>query len=80
MRFRLVFMNASITTYVDHDIYCVYATLERLEGARDILFSPDVEHCHFIAERMRRRLGITHLDRGGNIFGIGHDRQSAEAR
>ena len=73
MRIRLVFVER-----VDSDIKCVRAALERLEGGRDILRSPDFEWDDFEAERAGRCLNLAHLQHGGGIADIGHDRQPAE--
>ena len=63
---------------VGHDIKCVGAALERLEGGRDILRSPDFECDDLKAERAGRCLNLAHLQHGGGIADIGHDRQPAE--
>ena len=73
MRIRLVFMSGS-----PHDIKCIRAALERLEGGRDILGSPDFECGDLEAERAGRCLNLAHLQHGGGIADIGHDRQPAE--
>ena len=46
---------------VDHDIKRVRAPLERLEGGRDILGSPDFDRGDLEAERAGRCLNLTHL-------------------
>ena len=73
MRIRLVFTSGSAT-----DIKRIRAALERLEGGRDILGSPDFECDDFKAERAGRCLNLAHLQHGGGIADIGHDRQPAE--
>ena len=64
---------------IDHNIKCVRLALERLEGGRDILRSPDFECGDFEAERAGRGLDLAHLQHGCGIADIGHDRQPAEA-
>ena len=73
MRIRLVFTSGSIT-----DIKRVRAALERLEGGRDILGSPDFDCGDLEAERAGRCLNLAHLQHGGGIADIGHDRQPAK--
>ena len=73
MRTRLVLVSGSPT-----DIKCLRAALERLEGRRDILRSPDFERDDLEAERAGRCLDLAHLQHGGGIVDIGHDRQPAE--
>ena len=73
MRIRLVVTSGSAT-----DIKCLRAALERLEGGRDILRSPDFECGDFEAERAGRCLNLAHLQHGAGIADIGHDRQPAE--
>ena len=73
MRTRLVITSGSA-----HDIKCLCAALERLEGGRDILRSPDFECGDLEAERAGRCLSLAHLQHGAGIADIGHDRQPAE--
>ena len=73
MRIRLVIYERVAT-----DIKCIRAALERLEGGRDILRSPNFECRDFEAERAGRCLNLAHLQHGGGIANIGHDRQSAK--
>ena len=73
MRIRLVHYER-----VGHDIKCIRAALERVEGGRDILRSPDFECGDLEAERAGRCLNLAHLQHGDGIADIGHDRQPAE--
>ena len=73
MRTRLVFTSGSA-----HDIKGLGAALERLEGGRDILRSPDFECGDVEAERAGRCLNLAHLQHGDGIADIGHDRQTAQ--
>ena len=73
MRTRLV-----VSERVGTDVKCLRAALERLEGGRDILRSPDFERGDLEAERAGRRLNLAHLQHGGGIADIGHDRQPAQ--
>ena len=63
---------------VGDDIKCIRATLERFEGGRDILRSPDFDCGDFEAERAASCLNLAHLQHGCGIVDIGHDRQPAE--
>ena len=63
---------------VGTDIKRLRAALERLEGGRDILGSPDFECSDLEAERAGRCLNLAHIQHGGGIADIGHDRQPAE--
>ena len=73
MRIRLV-----VHERVGNDIKCLRAALERLEGGRDILRSPDFECGDIEAKRAGRCLNLAHLQHGVGIADIGHDRQPAE--
>jgi hypothetical protein len=44
-----------------HDIECIGTALERLDGRRDIVRSPDFRWDDFEAKRASRRLNLTHL-------------------
>jgi len=52
--------------------------LERLEGRRDILRSPDFECVDFETERAGRRLNLTQLQHAEGIANIAQDRQPTE--
>src|SRR5262245_44886752 len=54
------------------------ATLERLEGRRDILRSPNFESNNIEAKRAGCGLSFAHFQHRGGIAGIGHDRQMAQ--
>src|SRR5215813_5244827 len=56
------------------------AALERLEGGRNILTSPDFEAVNFEPEHVSCCLNLGHLQNREGISGIGHDRQTAETR
>ena len=73
MRIRLV-----VHKRVGTDIKCICAALERLEGGRDVLGSPDFRCDDLEAERAGRRLNLAHLQHGVGIADIGQDRQPAE--
>ena len=62
MRTRLVTTSAST-----HDIKRLRAALERLEGGRDILGSPDFQSGDLEAERAGRRLNLAHLQHGSGL-------------
>jgi hypothetical protein len=49
---------------VDADIKYFGVALERLEGGRDILRSPDFDYGDFEAERAGRCLNLAHLQHG----------------
>ena len=63
---------------VDTDIKCIRAALERVEGGRDVLRSPDFGCGDLKAERAGRCLSLAHVQHGGGIAHIGHDRQPAK--
>ncbi len=73
MRIRLV-----INERVGTDIECVRAALERLEGGRDILRSPDFGCDDLKAERAGCCLNLAHLQHGDGTADIGQNRQSAK--
>ena len=75
MRIRLVSRSA-----VQTDIERIRAALERLEGGRDILPSPDFQRDDFEAEGAGRRLNLAHFQYGEAISNIAQDRQAAQAR
>ena len=59
-------------------IKCIRAVLERLEGGCDVLRSPDFGCSDLKAERAGRCLDLAHLQHGGGIAHISHDRQPAK--
>jgi hypothetical protein len=63
---------------VGTDIKGIRAAVERHEGGRDILASPDFGCGNLEAERAGRCLKLAHLQHDGGIIDIGHDRQPAE--
>jgi hypothetical protein len=65
---------------IANNIECLRAALERLEGGRDVLRSPDFEGGDIEAKRARRRLNLVHLLHSGGIVDVGHDRHPAETR
>ncbi len=63
---------------VGTNIKCLRTALERLEGGRDILCSPNFECIEFETERAGRRLSLAQLHHGEGITDISQDRHSAE--
>src|SRR5262245_38959691 len=61
------------------DIKRLCAALERLDGGRDILRSPDFVRGDFETERAGRSLNLAHLQHGVGIVDVGHDRQVTES-
>jgi hypothetical protein len=58
----------------------IRAVLERLEGGGDVLRPPDFGCSDLKAERAGRCLGLAHVQHGGGIADIDHDRQPAKIR
>ncbi len=75
MRIRLVSRRR-----VQTDIEGIRVGLERLEGGRDILPSPDFQRDDFEAEGAGRRLNLAHFQYGEAISNIAQDRQAAQTR
>src|SRR5262249_11223911 len=65
---------------VGTDVKCFGAALKLLEGARNVLLSPDFESGNFETERACHRLDLAQFPVGCGIVHIGHDRQPAETR
>ena len=61
-----------------HDVKCVSFGLERLEGGRNILCSPDSVRRNFEADRAGHGLSLAALFHGCGIAGIKHDCQPAQ--
>src|SRR5271170_5406834 len=71
---RAVGGNESIV----HDVKCISFGFERLEGRRNILFSPNLVWRDFEAERASSGLSLAALLHGCGIAGIKHDCQPAQ--
>src|SRR6516165_1235136 len=60
------------------DVKCIRTTIERFEGRRDILGSPDFKVDDIEAECARSPPNLRHLRHSKGVVNIGHDRQPAE--
>src|SRR5215467_7050901 len=68
----------AVQNRIGSNIKRLRATLERFEGGRDILRSPNFESNNIEANRAGRGLSFAHFQHRGGIAGIGHDRQMAQ--
>src|SRR6516165_9593826 len=68
----------AVQNRIGSNIKRLRATLERFEGGRDILRSPNFESNNIEANRAGRGLSFAHFQHRGGIVGIGHDRQMAQ--
>jgi hypothetical protein len=60
------------------DVKCVRATFERLEDRRDVFCSPDFQRGDVETKPTGCLQYLVHLQRGGGITDIGHNRQPTE--
>src|SRR5215831_13874294 len=68
----------AVQNRIGSNIKRLRATLERFEGGRDILHSPNFESNNIEANRAGCGLSFAHFQHRGGIAGIGHDRQMAQ--
>ena len=68
----------AVQNRIGSNIKRLRATLERFQGGRDILRSPNFESNNIEANRAGRGLSFAHFQHRGGIAGIGHDRQMAQ--
>src|SRR6516162_1055936 len=68
----------AVQNRIGSNIKRLRATLERFEGGRDILRSPNFESNNIEANRAGRGLSFAHFQHRGGIAGIGHYRQMAQ--
>ena len=75
-------MRTRLAVYerVDAHIECLRVPLSASNAGAISSVSPDFEHHGIEAERAGRRLNLAHLQHGGWIADIGHDRQAAQTR
>ena len=63
---------------IDYDIKRIRATLELLEGWRDILRSANVRCADLKSELFGCCLDLIHLERAGRVRNVDHNRKSTE--
>ena len=71
---------AGIYERIGNHIKGARSALERLEGGRDILHSPNFERISLETKPPGRRLNLAHLQHGEGITDIADGRQPAETR
>src|SRR5262245_53221879 len=63
---------------VKTDVNCVHAAFDRIEGAGNVLPSPDFRQADLEVERAGRCLSLAQFQHDGGIAKVAHDRQMAE--